>query len=144
MEKEVEERKERNERLEKEEYDQNQREMKIYNKEVCRFTDEHAKLKEIPCICMICDFKRDLSHKSPLEHQLVIKEHFDLEFHKINVNNNLRINIKKSIEDKFIDIIFTCNIYEAGAFYQDIYFKKLFTNTILNNQKKIKITNIQY
>ena len=138
MEKEMEERKERNERLEKEEYDQNQRKMKIYDKEVCRFTNKHIELKEIPYICMICDFKRDSSHKSPLERQLVIKEHFDLKFHKYNVDSNLTINIKKSIEDKFIDIIFTFNIYEACAFYQDIYFKKLFANTILNNQKKDK------
>ena len=136
MVKEMKERKKRNERLETEEYDQNQKEMEIYNKEVCSFTKEHKKLKETPYICMICDFKRDLLHNSPLEGQLVIKDHFDLKFHKNNVDKNLKINIKKSIEDKFINIIFTFNIYEADAFYQDIHFKKLFTNTILNNQKK--------
>ena len=134
----VKEMEERNKKLEKEEYDQNKKEMEIYNKEVCRFTKEHKKLKETPYICMICHFKRDLSHSSPLEGQLVIKDHFDLKLHKNNVDKNLTINIKKSIEDKFIDIIFTFNMYEADAFYQDIYFKKLFTNTILNNQKKDK------
>ena len=138
MVKEMEERKKRNERLEKEEYDQNQREMKTYNKEVCRFTKEHMKLRETPYICMICDFKRDLSHNAPLAGKLVIEDHFDLKFYKSNVDNKLTINIKKSIEDKFIDIIFTFDIYETDAFYRDIYFRKLFTNTILNNQKKDK------
>ena len=64
--------------------------MKVYNKEVCRYT----KSGEIVYQCLICTFKIDLSHTTPLEHTSVIKDHFDLKFHKDNVNRNLTIKIK--------------------------------------------------
>ena len=121
-------------RVKKEEYDNNQKEMKVYNKEVCRY----SKSGETAYQCLICTFKIDLSHTTPLEHTLVIKDHFDLKFHKDNVNKNLTISVKKSIEDKFIDIIFTFDINTKDAFYKDSYFKKLFSITILKNQKEGK------
>ena len=109
-------------RLEKEKYDKNQKEMEVYNKEVCRYT----KPGETVYQCLICDFKTDLSHTNPLENTLVIKDYFDLKFHKDSVNKYLTINVKKSIEDKFIDVIFTFDMKEKDAFYKDLYFKKLF------------------
>ena len=120
--------------MKKEEYDNNQKEMKVYNKEVCRYT----KPGETVYQCLNCNFKNDLSHATPLEHTLVIKDHFDLKFHKDNVNKNLTISVKKSIEGKFIDVIFKFDINIKDAFYKDFYFKKLFSNTILENQKEGK------
>ena len=111
--------------------------MKIYNKEVCRYTKENMESGEIAYQCLICDFKIDLSHITPTAHILLIEDHFDLKF-KENVNKNLTINVKKSIEDKFIDIIFTLDAKVKNAFYNDLYFKKLFSNAILKNQKESK------
>ena len=127
---------EEQQRLEKEKYENNQKEMKIYNKKVCRYTKENMKSGEIAYQCLICNFKIDLSHITPIAHTLVIKDHFDLKFHKDDVNQNLTISVKKSIEDKFIDIIFSFGITLKNAFYRDSYFKKLFLNTILKNQKE--------
>ena len=121
-------------RLEKEKYYKNQKEMEVNNKVVCRYT----KPGETVYQCLICDFETDLSHTTPLENTLVIKDHFDLKFHKDSVNKNLIINVKKSIEDKFIDVIFTFGVKEKEAFYKDLYFKNLFSNTILKNQKEGK------
>ena len=120
--------------MKKEEYDNNQKEMKVYNKEVCRY----SKSGETAYQCLICTFKIDLSHTTPLKHTLVIRDHFDSKFHKDNVNKNLTISVKKSIEDKFIDIIFTFDINIKDDFYKDLCFKKLFSNTILKNQKEGK------
>ena len=55
--------------MKKEEYNNNQKEMKVYNKEVCRYT----KSGETSYQCLICKFKIDLSHTTPLEHTLVKK-----------------------------------------------------------------------
>ena len=121
-------------RLEKEKYDKNQKEMEVYNKEVCRYT----KPGETVYQRLICGFKTDLSHTTPLKNTLVIKDHFDLKFHKDSVNKFLAINVKKSIEDKFIDVIFKFNMNIKDTFYKDLYFKKLFSNTILKNQKEGK------
>ena len=117
-------------RLEKEKYENNQKEMKIYNKEVCRYTKENMESGEIVYQCLICDFKIDLSHITPTAHTLVVEDHFDLKFHKNNINKNLTISVKKSIEDKFIDMIFKFDINIKDAFYNDLYFKKLFSITI--------------
>ena len=112
--------------------------MKVYNKEVCKYTKENMESGEIVHQCLICDFKIDLSYITPTTHTLVIEDHFELEFHKDNVNKNLTISVKKSIEDKFIDMIFKFDINIKDAFYNDLYFKKSFSNTILKNQKEGK------
>ena len=85
---------EEQQKLEKGKCDKNQEEMKIYNKEVLRYTKEHIKSGEIAYQCLICDFKTDLSRTTALENSLVLKDHFDLKFHKDNANKYLTISVK--------------------------------------------------
>ena len=85
-----------------ENYNKNQEKMKTYNKEVLRY-DKNS--NEVRYICSVCELENDLSlHCS--EQQYVKKSHFKLKLHIDNFNKNVSVKIKKSIEGKFIDIIF--------------------------------------
>ena len=65
-------------------------------------------------ICKICDKELNVNI-----------DHFESKKHIDNFDNNIEISIKKSIEEKFININFKFKITTEGVFYNDLYFKKL-------------------
>ena len=72
-------------------------------------------------------------------------DHFKSEEHINNFNKNIEISTKKSIEEKFIDIIFKFKINTKDAFLKDLYFKevakqKVRENMIKNKKYKYNIT----
>ena len=65
-------------------------------------------------------------------------DHFNSKEHIDNFNNNIELNIKKSIKEKFIDIIFKFKITKPGAFLNDLHFKKIAKQEINKNMNKNK------
>ena len=63
-------------------------------------------------------------------------DHFNSKEHIDNFNINL--TIKKSIKEKFIDIIFKFKITNEGAFLNDLHFKKIAKQEINKNMDKNK------
>ena len=103
-----------------EKYNKNQEKMKTYNKEVCRY-DKNS--NEPYYVCSVCDLERDLSRH---DKQLVTKDHFKLKLHKDNIDKKISIKINKSIENKFVDIIFDFNDLKClTGIYEDLYLEKL-------------------
>ena len=82
-------------------------------------------------ICKICD--KELN---------VDIDHFESKEHINNFNKNIEIRTKKSIEEKFIDIIFKFKITTKDAFYNDLYFKKVVKQKVRENTIKDKNINI--
>ena len=102
-------------------YDKNQEKMKTYNKEVLRY-DKNS--NEPIYTCAICKLENDYSlHWT--EQQDVMKDHFKLKLHRDNFNKKISININKSIEGKFVDIIFDFKDLINTTIYEDLYLKKL-------------------
>ena len=64
--------------------------------------------------------------------------HFNSKEHIDNFNNNINLTIKKSIKEKFIDIIFKFKITNEGAFLNDLHFKKIAKQEINKNMNKNK------
>ena len=65
-------------------------------------------------------------------------DHFNSKEHIDNFNNNINLTIKKSIKEKFIDIIFKFKITNEGAFLNDLHFKKIAKQEINKNMDKNK------
>ena len=65
-------------------------------------------------------------------------DHFNSKEHIDNFNNNIKLNINKSIKEKFIDIIFKFKITNEGAFLNDLHFKKIAKQEINKNMNKNK------
>ena len=65
-------------------------------------------------------------------------DHFNSKEHIDNFNNNINLTIKKSIKEKFIDIIFKFKITNEGAFLNDLHFKKIAKQEINKNMNKNK------
>ena len=102
-------------------YDKNQEKMKTYNKEVLRYVKNSNK----PIYtCAVCKLEKDYSLDLE-EQQHVMKDHFKLELHKDNFNEKISIKINKSIEGKFVDIIFDFKDLITTTIYEDLYLKKL-------------------
>ena len=107
------------ERLEK--YNKNQEKMKTYNKEVLRY-DKNSNEKIY--ICSLCKLEHDLSMEL-YKQQFVMKDHFELKSHIDNFNKKISIKTNKSIEGKFVDIIFDFKDLVTTTIYEDLYLKKL-------------------
>ena len=68
-------------------------------------------------------------------------DHFKTKEHIDNFNKNIEISTNKSIEEKFIDVIFKFKITKEGAFLRDLHFKKIAKQkirNIMNKNKKYK------
>ena len=68
------------------------------------------------------------------------KGHFKLKLHIDNFNKNVSVKINKSIEGKFIDIIFDFKKLQSIYIYDDLYLKKIMKKKVNEN----KIQNIKY
>ena len=102
-------------------YDKNQEKMKTYNKEVLRY-DKNS--NEPIYTCAICKLEDDYSlHWT--EQLDVMKDHFKLKLHRDNFNKKISMKINKSIEGKFVDIIFDFKDLLTITIYEDLYLKKL-------------------
>ena len=95
--------------------------MRTYNKEVLRY-DKNS--NEEKYTCSLCDLENDYSiHWTD---QLDVKKgHFKLKLHIDSFNKNVTIEINKSIEDKFIDIIFAFKKLQNLYIYEDPNLKKI-------------------
>ena len=116
------------------EYVLNQEKMKTYNKEILK---HNRNSKEPVYICLLCDLERDLS-LNPEENYDVMKGNFKLKSHIDNFNEKIKIKINKSIEDKFVDIIFDFNKLKNNHICSYLHFKEIIKEKILKNQKKNK------
>ena len=122
-----------------EDYNKNQEKMKTYSKEVLRY-DENS--NEARYTCSVCKLEDDYSlHWT--EQQFVMKNHFKLKLHRDNFNKKISIKINKSIEGKFVDIIFDFKDLITTTIYEDLYLKKIMKEKVNKNtkeNKKYKIT----
>ena len=80
----------------------------------------------------------------PEEQLQVMKDHFNLKLHKDNFNKKITIKVNKSIEGKFVDIIFDFNDLLTTTIYEDLYLKKIMKEKVKENTKKIKNTKLPY
>ena len=104
-----------------EDYNKNQEKMKTYNKEVLTYDENSNKARYT---CSVCKLEDDYSlHWT--EQQFVMKNHFKLKLHRDNFNKKISIKINKSIEGKFVDIIFDFKDLITTTIYEDLYLKKL-------------------
>ena len=94
--------------------------MKTYNKEVLRY-DKNS--NEPIYTFAICKLENDYSLNWE-EQQHVMKDHFKLKLHKDNFNEKISIKINKSIEGKFVDIIFDFKDLMTKTIYEDLYLQK--------------------
>ena len=108
--------------------------MKTYNKEIL---SHNRNPKEPLHICSLCNLERDLSLNSE-DHYNVMKGHFKLKSHIDNFNEKIKIKTNKSIEDKFVDIIFDFNKLKNIHIYSDLHFKEMIKEEIKKNQKENK------
>ena len=117
-------------------YKENIEKMKTYNKEVLRY-DKNS--NEEKYTCSLCKLEDDYSiHWT--EQLNVKKDHFKLKLHIDTFNENVNIKINKSIEDKFIDIIFDFKKLQNLNIYEDLHLKNIMKMKI--NEKKKKNINI--
>ena len=116
------------------EYELYQERMKTYNKEILR---HNRNPKEPVYIQSLFKLEKDLSLQ-PEEHYNVMKGHFKSKSHLDNFNEKIKIKINKSIEDKFVDIIFDFNKLNNNHIYCDLHFKEIIKEKIKENQKKNK------
>ena len=111
-----------------------QERMKTYNKEVLRY-DKNS--NEEKYNCSLCKSEDDYSiHWT--ERLDVKKDHFKLKLYIDNFNKNVNIKINKSIEDKFIDIIFDFKKLQNLNIYEDLHLKNIMKMKINENKKKNK------
>ena len=115
-------------------YDKNQEKMKTYNKEVLRYVKNS---NEPIYTCAVCKLEKDYSLDLE-EQQHVMKDHFKLKLHKDNFNEKISIKINKSIEGKFVDIIFDFKDLITTTIYEDLYLKKIMKEKVNENAKKNK------
>ena len=115
-------------------YNNNQEKMKTYNKEVLRYD---INSREAIYICSVCELEGDLSLDC-LEQEWVMKKHFKLKLHIDNFNTNVSVKIKKSIEGKFIDIIFDFKKLQNNHIYEDLHLKKIIKKKVNENRKENK------
>ena len=108
--------------------------MKTYNKEVLRYDKNFNKEKYI---CSLCNLEQDLSLIN-LDQLDVKKGHFKLKLHIDNFNKNVNIKTNKSIEDKFIDIIFDFKNLQNTLIDEDLYLKDVMKRKINENKRKNK------
>ena len=114
--------------------------MKTYNKEVLRYVKNS---NELLYKCAVCKLEKDYSLALE-EQQRVMKDHFKLKLHKDNFNKKISIKINKSIEGKFVDIIFDFKDLMTTTIYEDLYLKKIMKGKVKENTKKIKNTKLPY
>ena len=95
--------------------------MKTYNKEVLRYNENS---NEPRYICSVCKLEYDYGTHIDKQ-QLVMKDHFKLKLHRDNFNKKISIKINKSIEGKFVDIIFDFKDLITTTIYEDLYLKKI-------------------
>ena len=105
--------------------------MKIYNREILRY-DKNS--NESIYSCALCKLEDDYSLKWQ-EQQQVMKDHFKLKLHEDNFNEKISITINKSIEDKFVDIIFDFKDLITTTIYEDLYLKKIMKEKVEENIK---------
>ena len=67
-----------------------------------------------------------------------MKDHFKLKLHRDNFNKKMSIKINKSIEGKFVDIIFDFKDLITTTIYEDLYLKKIMKEKVNENTKKNK------
>ena len=103
-----------------EDYNKNQEKMKTYNKEVLRY-DENS--NEARYTCLVCKLEYDYSIHFDKQ-QFVMKNHFKLKLYRDNFKKKISIKINKSIEGKFVDIIFDFKDLINTTMYEDLYLKK--------------------
>ena len=104
--------------------------MKMYNKKALRY-DKNS--NEEKYICSLCDLEW-YSSLITLDQSDVKKGHFKLKLHIDDFNKNVKIKINKSIEDKFIDIIFNFKNLRNTHIYGDLYLKEIMKK--INENKK--------
>ena len=56
----------------------------------------------------------------------------------------MKIKINKSIEDKFVDIIFDFNKLKSNHIYSDLYFKEIMKEKLKKIKRKIENIDILY
>ena len=86
----------------------------------------------------MCDLKVDLSRCLTYEQLDVKKGHFKLKLHIDNFNKKVNIKTNKSIEDKFIDLIFDFKNLQNIHIYEDLYLKEIMKRKINENRKENK------
>ena len=64
--------------------------------------------------------------------------HFNIKLHIDNFNKKISIKVNKSIEDKFVDIIFDFKGLHNGFIYSDLYLKKIMKEKVIENTNKNK------
>ena len=110
--------------------------MKTYNNGILRY-DKNS--KESRYTCSVCKLEDDLSlHWT--EQQYVKHGHFKLKLHKDNFNKKISVKINKSIEGRFIDIIFDFKEFLTTTIYEDLYLKEIMKQKVYENTKE----NIKY
>ena len=75
--------------------------------------------------CSVCDLKIDQSRCLTYEQLDAKKGHFKLKLHINNFNKYVNIKTNKSIEDKFIDIIFDSKNYKIHISMKIYILRKL-------------------
>ena len=115
-----------------EDYNNNQEKMKIHYKEVLRY-DENS--NEARYTCLVCKLKYDCSIHIDKQ-QFVMKNHFKLKVHEDNFNKKISSKINKSIEGKFVDIIFDFKDLVTTTIYEDLHLKKIMEEKVNENTKE--------
>ena len=109
------------------------------NEEVLRY-DKNS--NEARYICSVYKLEDDLSlHWT--EQQYVKRGRFRLKLHIDNFNKNISVKVNKSIEGKFIDIIFGFKKLLNMSIYEDLHLKKIMKKKVNGNKvqnKKHKTT----
>ena len=113
------------------EFNLNQERIKTYNKEILR---HNKNSKEERYICSLCELEADLSLDDEEQYN-VNKSHFELKSHMDKFNEKIKI---KSIEDKFVDIIFDFKKLKNNHIYSDLHIKEIIKEKIKENQKDNK------
>ena len=88
-------------------------------------------------ICSVCKLEDDLSlHWT--EQQYVKRGRFKLKLHIDNFNENISVKVNKSIEGKFIDIIFDFKKLLNMSIYEDLHLKKIMKKKVNENKVQNK------
>ena len=116
----------------------NEERLKKYNKDVFRYD---RKSDEKTYICTLCNLEYDpfiADAFDPLSQERVLEGHFNIKLHIDNFNKKISIKVNKSIEDKFVDIIFDFKGLQNGFIYSDLYLKKIMKEKVIENTNKNK------